>query len=111
MIARQKTKYPVSPSLLQYLYHFDRQREIPKVYDEMCRFSGAVPYEDPSGRETLWLTVMYPTELFAELRPRLTSIYSELKLGRNAEQHEHLVTFDRGFRRFLRPGALTVLEA
>ncbi len=88
---RQKTKYAVSPSLRQYLYHFDRQREIPKVYDELCRFTGAIPYEDPTGRETLWLTVMYPPEVFAELRPRLTSIYSELKLGRGAEEHEHLL--------------------
>ena len=34
---------------------------------------------------------MYPPEVFAELRPRLTSIYTELKLGRDAEQHEHLL--------------------
>ena len=91
VIARQKTKYPVSPSLRQYLYHFDRQREIPKVYDDLCRFSGAMPYEDPSGRETLWMTVMFPPAVFAELRPRLTSIYTELKLGRDSEQHEHLM--------------------
>lgn len=91
MIARQKIKYPVSPTLRQYLYHFDRLREIPKVYDELRRFTGGVPYEDPSGRETLWLTVMYSPEVFRELRPRLTSIYTELKLGRDAEQHEHLI--------------------
>lgn len=91
VIARQKTKYPVSQSLRQYLYHFDRYREIPRVYEELCRFSGAVPYEDPKGRETLWLTVMYPPEVLDDLRPRLTSIYTELKLGRDVEQHEHLV--------------------
>ena len=78
MIARQKTKYPVSAPLRQYLYHFDRQRDIPRVYDELLRFTGAVPYEDPTGRETLWLTVMYPLQVSAELRPRLTSIYTEL---------------------------------
>ncbi len=75
----------------QYLYHFDRQREIPKVYDELLRFTGAIPYEDPSGRETLWMTVMFPPEVHEELRPRLTQIYSELKLGRDAEQHDHLL--------------------
>jgi hypothetical protein len=91
VIARQKIKYPVSPTLRQYLHHFDRLREIPKVYDELRRFTGAVPYEDPSGRETLWLTVMYSPEVFRELRPRLTSIYTELKLGRDAGQHEHLI--------------------
>jgi len=91
VIARQKTKYPVSQSLRQYLYHFDRYREIPRVYEELCRFSGAIPYEDPKGKETLWLTVMYPPEVLEELRPRLTSIYTELKLGRDVEQQEHLV--------------------
>lgn len=91
MIARQKTKYPVSQSLRQYLYYYDRQREIPRVYSELCRFTGAIPYEDPSGRETLWLTVMYPPEVFKELLPRLTGIYTELKLGRDPGQHEHLI--------------------
>jgi hypothetical protein len=93
VIARRKTRYPVSPTLRQYLHHFDRQRAIPAVYTELARFSGAVPYEDPGGRETLWLTVMYPPETLEELRPQLTAIYSELKLGRGsgAEQHGHLV--------------------
>jgi len=91
VIARKKIRSPVSPALRQYLYHFDRQRDIPKIYDDLLRFSGAIPYEDPRGRETLWLTVMYRPEVFAELRPLLTSIYTELKLGRDAQQHEHLL--------------------
>jgi len=91
MISRRKLQYPVSSPLRQYLYHFDRLRDIPQVYWELCRFSGAVPYEDPRGRETLWVTVMYPPEVLAELRPRLTSIYTELKLGRDVTQHEHLL--------------------
>lgn len=90
MITRRKIIYPVSQSLRQYLYHFDRQREIPRVYSDLLRFSGAIPYEDPNGKETLWMTVMYPPEVFAELRPRLTAIYSELKLGQRSAQHEHL---------------------
>jgi len=91
VIDRRKIRYPVSQALRQYLYHFDRQREIPRIYDELGRFSGAVPYEDPHGRETLWLTVMYPPAVLVELRPHLTSIYSELKLGRDARGHEHLL--------------------
>lgn len=90
MITRRKIRYPVSPPLRQYLYHFDRQRDIPKVYSELLRFSGAIPYEDPTGTETLWMTVMYPPEVLEELRPRLCAIYSELKLGQHAAQHEHL---------------------
>lgn len=91
MITRRKIRYPVSQSLRQYLYHFDRQRDIPRVYSELLRFSGAIPYENPMGEETLWLTVMYPPEILQELRPRLTAIYSELKLGQGSTQHEHLI--------------------
>ena len=91
MIAQRKIRYPVSHALRHYLYHFDRQRDIPRIYNELSRFSGAIPYEDPHGRETLWLTVMYPPAVLAELRPHLTCIYSELKVGLDARQHEHLL--------------------
>jgi hypothetical protein len=91
MISRRKQQFPVTSPLWQYLYHFERQRDIPQVYGELCRFTGAIPYEDPKGRETLWLTVMYPPDVSAELRVRLTSIYTELKLGRDVTRHEHLL--------------------
>ena len=85
--------YGISPPLRQYLYRFDRLREIPNIYKDLTRFTGAVPYEDPRGRETLWLTVMYPPEVIEELRRGLIRIYSELKIGRDAaaQEHEHLL--------------------
>ena len=91
MITRRKIRYPVSQALRQYLYHFDRQREIPQIYTELGRFSGAIPYQDPDGNETLWHTVMYPPDVLAELRQRLTAIYAELKLGRDPQQLKHLL--------------------
>lgn len=85
--------YGISPPLRQYLYRFDRLREIPNIYKDLTRFTGAVPYEDPRGRETLWLTVMYPPEVIEDLRRGLIRIYSELKIGRDAaaQEHEHLL--------------------
>lgn len=85
--------YGISPPLRQYLYRFDRLREIPNIYKDLTRFTGAVPYDDPRGRETLWLTVMYPPEVIEELRRGLIRIYSELKIGRDAaaQEHEHLL--------------------
>ncbi|MFC7337403.1 hypothetical protein ACFQY0_09475 [Haloferula chungangensis] len=94
MISRRKQKYDVSPPLRQYLYHFDRLREIPLVYDDLTRFSGSIPYEDPRGKETLWLSVFYDQEHMRELRPKLTQIYAELKIGGESDHHEHL-TVDR----------------
>ncbi len=91
MIPKRKTMYEISPPLRQYLYRFDRLREVPNIYDELTRFSGAIPYEDPLGRETLWLTVMYSPEVSEDLRRSLIRIYSELKIGRDAVEHEHLL--------------------
>ena len=90
MISRRKETYPVSPSLLQYLHHFGRRAEIPLVYDDLQRFTTSMPYENPSGRETLWLTVAYPPEVMAELQPQLTRIYAMLKIGGDLSRTEHL---------------------
>ena len=90
MISRRKEKYPVSPSLLQYLHHFGRRAEIPLVYEDLLRFTTAMPYENPSGRETLWLTVAYAPEVMAELQPQLTRIYAMLKIGGDLSRTEHL---------------------
>lgn len=91
MIPTRKIMYEISPSLRQYLYRFDRLRDIPNLYSDLIRFTGAIPYEDPQGRETLWFTVMYQPEVFDELRKGLISIYSELKIGPDAVEHEHLL--------------------
>ena len=81
MISRLKEKYPVSPSLMQYLHHFGRRAEIPVVYDDLLRFTASMPYENPSGQETLWLTVAYEPSVMAELQPKLTRLYAMLKIG------------------------------
>lgn len=90
MISRRKEKYPVTPSLLQYLHHFGRRAEIPLVYDDLLRFDTSIPYENPSGRETLWLSVAYAPQVMAELQPRLTQIYAMLKIGGDLSRTDHL---------------------
>ena len=90
MISRRKEKYPVSPSLLQYLHHFGRRADIPIVYDDLLRFDTSMPYENPSGRETLWLSVAYAPEVMAELQPQLTRIYAMLKIGGDLSRLDHL---------------------
>lgn len=91
MISRRKIQYPISNSLRQYLYHYGRQSDIPALYKDLLGFTGAIPYEDPDGEETLWLTVMYPNEVMRELREKLTLIYATLKIGGISPLHEHLI--------------------
>lgn len=90
LIQRRKVNYPVSSFLLQYLHHFARRSDIPLVYDDLLHFTEAIPYEDPKGEETLWLTVFYPQEVLAELRPKLTEIYAVLKIGGDLSLAKHL---------------------
>lgn len=90
MISRRKIFYPISSSLHNYLGHYGRRSEVPLVYDDLLRFTGSIPYENPAGEETLWLEVMYPAEVMAELRPKLTKIYAMLKIGGDLSLSEHL---------------------
>ncbi len=90
-VQKRKIHYPVSSSFGQYLYRYGRVSEIPLVYDDLGRFTASVPYENPKGEETLWLTVIYPPEVMAELQPKLTNIYAMLKIGGDLELSEHLV--------------------
>jgi hypothetical protein len=90
MIPRQKIHYPVTDHLLNYLKPYGRISPIPLVYDDLRGFSGAIPYEDPKGNETLWLSVIYPPEIMAILKPKLTEIYAVLKIGGDLSLAEHL---------------------
>ncbi len=94
MITQRKVHYPISHSLRQYLYHFGRHSDIPLVYDELGRFSTEIPYVNPSGEETLWVTVSYPMEVMEDLNPKLTGIYAALKIGGDLSLANHL-TVDR----------------
>ncbi len=91
MISRRKVQYKISASLSHYLYHFGRQSDIPLIYEDLTGFVGAVPYEDPNGDETLWLTVYYTPEIMAELRVKLTNIYATLKIGGDNSYADHLI--------------------
>lgn len=90
MISRRKERYPVSSSLMQYLHHFGRHADVPLVYDDLLRFTASMPYENPSGKETLWLSVAYAPEVMAELQPKLTKIYALLKIGGDLSSAKHL---------------------
>jgi len=90
MISRKKYHYPVSARLGQYLYRYGRLSEIPLVYDDLLRFSEAMPYENPDGEETLWLTVMFPPEIRPDLHERLARIYVMLKIGGDMSAAQHL---------------------
>jgi len=90
IISHKKIPYPVSPDLWHYLSNWSRCAMIPEIYQELGHFNEAYPHIDPEGNETLWQTVMYSPEEFAELKPKLTAIYAMLKVGGDMRLAEHL---------------------
>lgn len=90
MIKRRKTFYPAGEELQSYLSNYSRNSGVPLVYDDLLRFTGSIPYENPAGEETLWLEVMYPPEIMTELRTTLTQIYAMLKIGGDLSLAKHL---------------------
>ncbi|CAN5220711.1 hypothetical protein BH23VER1_BH23VER1_14070 [soil metagenome] len=90
MISRKKIHYPASEHLRFYLKKFGRISALRPIYSDLRRFSGSLPYESPSGEQTLWHTVMYPPYEMAELRPKLIEIYVLLKADGDTKLLRHL---------------------
>ncbi len=90
-ISKKKIPYVVGPALNAYLTKYGRHvASVPEIYRDLSRFSETAPYESPAGTETLWQSVMYPPGEMAELRPKLTRIYADLKMGGRSAVARHL---------------------
>lgn len=90
MLTRKKDTIPISEHLEKYMRFYGRIAEIPSIYDDLERFHSCLPYEDPDGKETLWLEVGYENLFMKELWPKLTYIYAMLKIGGDLSLAEHL---------------------
>ncbi len=90
-ISKKKMAYSVSPELEAYLINHGRHIDtIPNIYNDLHRFTEAITYESPDGSETNWQTLMYQPDEMTELRPRLTRIYADLKMGGDSKKIKHL---------------------
>lgn len=91
MITSRKDVYGIEPAFRAYLSRYGRESAIPIVYNELLHFTGSVPYEGPDGKETLWLTVMYPPGVMQGLRETLLRIYCQLKIGGDMSMIDNLI--------------------
>ncbi len=58
-IAYKKPLFPVENHLKEHLSRYSRKIDLPFSYDDLTRFSEAVPIYDDHGKETLWYSVLY----------------------------------------------------
>ncbi|MBL7927690.1 MAG: hypothetical protein JNK61_12365 [Bacteroidia bacterium] len=86
-ISRKKPIYPISQPLRKFLKHYGREVKINAVYSDMLRYNGGIPLYDVHGKDTLWLTVLYPQSEATQLHLALLEVYALLKTGGELTDH------------------------
>jgi len=79
LISNKKAVYPVSDFLRSYLSRYGRIWANSIRYDDLVRFTNAVPVYDEKGEDTLWSTVLYPDSEREEIHQKLLHAYAILK--------------------------------
>ncbi|MCB9081633.1 MAG: hypothetical protein H6555_07980 [Lewinellaceae bacterium] len=88
--SRKKIRYPIQPPLLEYLEYYNRLVKLPLSYDDLVRYSSAIPLLDQEGNDTYWETVFYPENEQKEIYQGLKYIYALLKTEGDVEVIQHL---------------------
>ncbi len=87
---KRKPTYPIVPDLRDYLTAYNRETELPLVYEDLKGFRESIPLHDAKGRDTLWETVIYDPEEMRRLNRDLTEIYAVLKVDGDLSVMQHL---------------------
>ncbi|MFO0660398.1 MAG: hypothetical protein U0165_11295 [Polyangiaceae bacterium] len=91
LISRKKRVYAVNTLFADYLARYDRQVQLPIRYDELLRYTQTLPLHDKSGRDTLWVSVLYSAQDHADIRQGLLQIYAQMKAGGDVDAIDHLI--------------------
>jgi hypothetical protein len=92
LISRKKLVYEVGDQLRRYLGDYGRATKLPIRYDDLTRYGDATPVYDKRGRDTLWMTVLYPGGVREEISRALVDTYAALKMTTRGSLMKHLVT-------------------
>ncbi|MFD1292552.1 hypothetical protein ACFQ5N_01780 [Lutibacter holmesii] len=75
LISKKKPAFPINDELHSYLKKYSRSIKIPIFYDDLLRFSGAIPVYDKNDVDTLWVRVYYPEHERQEIELSLKRMY------------------------------------
>jgi len=82
---QKKICFPVTESVTAYLNRYGRNVKLPLSYEDLLRYKEGFPIG-----QTLWSTLIYDQEDFAEINKGLCYIYSLLKTEGDVSVIEHL---------------------
>lgn len=92
MISRKKQPYPISDALRAYLQRHDREAQLPIRYTDLTYYGDTIPVYDKHGRDTLWESVLYPSNERRRIHDALVGTYATLRIAGDASLMQHLVT-------------------
>lgn len=82
--------FPVNDSLRRYLKSHGREVKLPVAYNDLLRYTYAVPLKDKSGKDTLWEKTVYDKREWDFIREGLVNIYAILKTEGDLSYTRHL---------------------
>ncbi len=90
LIRKKKIPYPISNVLRNYLFEYEREKQMPIRYKDLLRFNSSIPLYDVQGKDTLWETVFFAQDDMAHIYDSLKLMYAFLKSGGDLSMMEHL---------------------
>ncbi len=87
---RKKPIFPVNDALRSYLTKSSREVKLPATYNDLMRFTYAVPLKNKTGKDTQWETVTYDMREWDHLRESLVKMYAILKTEGDLSFIDHL---------------------
>ncbi len=102
MLSRLKKKIPyqINGQLHDYLLGNSREMQLPITYQTLRDYSESYPLPDADGKDTLWLTVLYPMSVMQDISLGLREVYAQLKANGDLSVMEHLVVDRIDFAEF-----------
>lgn len=91
LISKRKNIFPVSDYLRTYLARYKRIYKESIRYEDLLRFTSAVPVYDEKGIDTLWASVIYSENERNEIHRNLLTAYAILKADGDISITRHLV--------------------
>lgn len=88
--SKKKVSFQVQKELNIYLEAYNRNIKLPLQYEDLLRFTTAVPLLDNDENDTFWQTVYYSESDSRELHKAMREIYALLKTDGDLKVLEHL---------------------
>ncbi|WP_027001783.1 hypothetical protein [Hugenholtzia roseola] len=90
LIKEKKKIIAISQTLRSFLKKYNREISLPIGYEDLTRYTNAIPLYNQKGEDTLWVTVFYSPSDMTLLYEGLKKIYAILKSDGDLSVMQHL---------------------